>query len=71
MAAALPAVPPAFHPDQLVLAESDRADEWFAVLTAHKLRRSAHCSVTELETDVRKWIASLCMSAKWAWLEPQ
>ena len=29
---------------------------WFAELTNRKLRRSAHRSVTELETDIRKWI---------------
>jgi hypothetical protein len=27
-------------------------ERWFAELTNHKLRRSAHRSVTELETDV-------------------
>jgi hypothetical protein len=31
-------------------------DRWFAELTNRKLRRSAHRSVTELETDIRKWI---------------
>ena len=31
-------------------------ERWFAELTSRKLRRSAHRSVTELETDVRKWI---------------
>jgi transposase len=31
-------------------------ERWFAELTNRKLRRSAHRSVTELETDVRKWI---------------
>jgi len=29
---------------------------WFAELTNRKLRRSAHRSVTELETGIRKWI---------------
>ncbi len=32
------------------------AERWFAELTTRKLRRSAHRSVTELETDIRKWI---------------
>jgi transposase len=32
------------------------AERWFAELTSRKLRRSAHRSVTELETDIRKWI---------------
>ncbi|HEX6358208.1 IS630 family transposase [Actinophytocola sp.] len=31
-------------------------ERWFAELTNRKLRRSAHRSVTELETDVRTWI---------------
>jgi transposase len=31
-------------------------ERWFAELTTRKLRRSAHRSVTELETDVRRWI---------------
>ncbi len=31
-------------------------ERWFAELTNRKLRRSTHRSVTELETDVRKWI---------------
>ena len=31
-------------------------ERWFAQLTNRKLRRSAHRSVTELETDIRKWI---------------
>jgi transposase len=31
-------------------------ERWFAELTNRKLRRSAHRSVIELETDVRKWI---------------
>ena len=31
-------------------------ERWSAELTNHKLRRSAHRSVTELETDIRKWI---------------
>ncbi|MGA2830242.1 MAG: hypothetical protein ABSF03_29510 [Streptosporangiaceae bacterium] len=29
---------------------------WFAELTNRKLRRSAHRSVTDLETGIRKWI---------------
>jgi transposase len=32
-------------------------ERWFAELTNRKLRRSAHRSVTELETDIRKWIS--------------
>jgi transposase len=31
------------------------AERWFAELTNRKLRRSAHRSVTGLETDIRKW----------------
>jgi transposase len=31
-------------------------ERWFAELTRRKLRRSAHRSVAELETDIRKWI---------------
>jgi transposase len=31
-------------------------ERWFAELTNRKLRRSAHRSVAELETDIRKWI---------------
>jgi transposase len=31
-------------------------ERWFAELTTRKLRRSAHRSVTELETDIRRWI---------------
>src|SRR5881396_1043055 len=31
-------------------------ERWFAELTNRKLRRSAHRSVTELETDVEAWI---------------
>lgn len=31
-------------------------ERWFAELTTRKLRRSAHRSVAELETDVRNWI---------------
>jgi transposase len=31
-------------------------ERWFAELTNRKLRRSAHRSVVELETDIRKWI---------------
>jgi hypothetical protein len=31
-------------------------EPWFAELTNRKLRRSAHHSVTDLETDIRKWI---------------
>jgi ribosomal protein L4 len=31
-------------------------ERWFAELTNRKLRRSAHRSVTELETDAEDWI---------------
>ena len=31
-------------------------ERWFAELTNRKLRRSAHRSVTDLETDIRTWI---------------
>jgi transposase len=31
-------------------------ERWFAELTNRKLPRPAHHSVTELETDIRKWI---------------
>jgi transposase len=31
-------------------------ERWLAELTSRKLCRSAHRSVTELETDIRKWI---------------
>jgi transposase len=31
-------------------------ERWFAELTNRKLRRSAHRSVTALETDIRQWI---------------
>jgi transposase len=31
-------------------------ERWFAELTNRKLRRSAHCSVTELAADIRRWI---------------
>ena len=31
-------------------------ERWFAELTSRKLRRSAHRSVTDLETDIREWI---------------
>jgi transposase len=31
-------------------------ERWFAELTRRKLRRSAHRTVTELETDIRKWV---------------
>jgi transposase len=31
-------------------------ERWFAELTNREPRRSAHRNVTELETDIRKWI---------------
>ena len=33
-------------------------ERWFGELTNRKLRRSAHRSVIELETDVTAWIAA-------------
>jgi transposase len=33
----------------------NQVERWFAELTNRKLRRSAHRSVTELETDIRRW----------------
>jgi hypothetical protein len=45
------------EPHRGVLHGSGEAQErWFTELTNRKLRRSAHRSVTELETDVRRWI---------------
>ena len=32
-------------------------ERWFAELTNRKLRRSAHRTVTELETDIRRWVS--------------
>ena len=54
VAAEAPPLPPALHPDQL--SWLNLVERWFAELTNRKLRRSAHRSVTELETDIRKWI---------------
>ena len=34
-------------------------ERWFAELMNRKLRRSAHRCVTELKTDVRKWVSDL------------
>jgi hypothetical protein len=39
-------------------------ERWFAELTTRKLRRSAHRSVTELETDIRKWITEVNKNPK-------
>ena len=36
--------------------QSNPVECWFAELNNHKLRRSAHRSVTELEDGIRKWI---------------
>ena len=49
---------PRFHLDFTPTSSSwlNLAGRWFAELTSRKLRRSAHRSVTELETDIRKWI---------------
>jgi hypothetical protein len=41
----------------------DLVVRWFAELTSRKLRSSAHRSVTELETGIRKWINE-CYIAK-------
>ena len=42
--------------EDLLLGDGEEDERWFAELTNRKLRRSAHRSVTELETDIRKWI---------------
>jgi hypothetical protein len=47
-------VPPALPPTSS--SWLNLVERWFAELTNRKLRRSAHRSVTELETDIRKWI---------------
>jgi transposase len=49
---------PRFHPHFTPTSSSwmNLVERWFAELTSRKLRRSAHRSVTELETDIRKWI---------------
>jgi transposase len=49
-----PPVPPHFTPTSS--SWLNLVERWFAELTNRKLRRSAHRSVTELETDIRKWI---------------
>jgi transposase len=47
------------------------AERWFAELTNRKLRRSAHRSVTELETDVRRWINEWNKNPKpFIWTKP-
>ena len=55
MAAEAPPLPPALHarPARWI----NLVERWFAELTNRKLRRSAHRSVTELETDIRTWIS--------------
>ena len=52
------AAPPRFHLHFNPTSSSwlDLIERWFAELTNRKLHRSAHRSVTELETDIRKWI---------------
>ena len=43
-------------------------ERWFAELTSRKPRRSAHRSVTGLETDIRKWITEWNKNPKpFAW----
>jgi transposase len=53
------AAPPRFHLHFTPTSSSwlHLAERWFAELTSRKLRRSAHCSVTELEAGIRKWIS--------------
>jgi hypothetical protein len=47
-------------------------ERWFAELTNRKLRRSAHRSVTDLETDIRKWINEWNKNPKpFVWTKPQ
>jgi transposase len=48
---------PAFHLHFTPTSSSwmNLVERWFAELTNRKLRRSAHRSVAELETDIRKW----------------
>ena len=52
------AAPPRFHLHFTPTSSSwlNLIERWFAELTNRKLHRSAHCGVTELETDIRKWI---------------
>jgi transposase len=46
-------------------------ERWFAELTNRKLRRSAHRSVVELETDVRQWINEWNTDPKpFVWTKP-
>ena len=49
-----PPVRLALHADQLVWL--NLVERWFAELTSKKLRRGAHRSVRELNTDIRAWI---------------
>ena len=48
--------PPRFHLHFTPTSSSwlNLIERWFAELTNRKLHRSAHCGVTELETDIRK-----------------
>jgi hypothetical protein len=46
-------IPTVLHPDQLIL---DQLGTLVRRAYKPELRRSAHSSVTELETDIRKWI---------------
>jgi hypothetical protein len=49
---------PRFHPHFTPTSSSwlNLVERWFAELTNRKLHRSAHRSVTELESDIRKWV---------------
>jgi hypothetical protein len=53
----LPALHPRFHLHFTPASPSwmNLVERWLAELTNRKLRRSAHRSVTELETGIRKW----------------
>ena len=55
MAARAPSLRPALHPD-LASSWLNLVERWFAELTTKKLRRGAHRSVRDLNTDIRAWI---------------
>ena len=44
----------ALHPDLELLL--NLVERWFAELTTKKLKRGAHRSVRQLNTDIRAWI---------------
>jgi len=54
MARRPPTVRVALHPD--VELRLNLVERWFAELTTKKLRRGAHRSVGQLNTDIRAWI---------------